>query len=78
MSARLVRVWRTHGLQEVTFTRGEGCRVFDTSGKPYLDLLSGTWCNVLGYGHPRWTEAVSRQAFGLTHVGAPFVTIPRR
>jgi len=69
-----VRIWRTNALQDITFTRGSGCWVFDAGGKPYLDLLSGTWCNVLGYGHPRWTAAVSRQLSELTHVGAPFLT----
>lgn len=53
---------------------GQGCTVWDTAGQPYLDLLSGTWCNVLGYGHPRWVEAVQDQVSKLAHVGAPFPT----
>jgi len=48
--------------------------VWDAAGKSYLDLLSGTWCNVLGYGHLRWVEAVQAQVSKLTHVGAQFPT----
>jgi 4-aminobutyrate aminotransferase-like enzyme len=37
-------------------------------------MLSGTWCNVLGYGHPRWITAVQEQVSKLTHRGWPFIT----
>lgn len=69
-----MRLWRTHALLPVVMTRGEGCTLIDASGKSYLDLLSGTWCNILGYGHPRWVEAVRDQADKLAHVGSPFAT----
>ena len=69
-----MRLWQTNLLQEVTLVRGQGCTVWDEAGKPYLDLLSGTWCNVLGYGHPRWVEAIQDQVSKLAHVGAPFPT----
>lgn len=69
-----MRLWQTNPFQGITLVRGEGCTVWDAAGKPYLDLLSGTWCNVLGYGHPRWIEAVQHQASKLVHVGAPFQT----
>jgi 4-aminobutyrate aminotransferase-like enzyme len=69
-----MRIWHTNPFEAVTFTRGEGCWVFDASRRAYLDLLSGTWCNVLGHGHPRLKEAVSTQVSTLTHVGAPFLT----
>ena len=69
-----MRLWQTNPFQTVTITHGEGCKVWDTAGKSYLDLLSGTWCNVLGYGHPRWIKAVQEQVSKLTHTGAPFIT----
>jgi 2,2-dialkylglycine decarboxylase (pyruvate) len=67
-------LWQTHPFQEVGLTRGRGCVVWDASGKPYLDMLSGTWCNVLGHGHPRWIRAVRRQVARLSHTGAAFIT----
>jgi 2,2-dialkylglycine decarboxylase (pyruvate) len=69
-----MQLWQTNPLEEITLVRGEGCTVWDGSGKAYLDLLSGTWCNILGYGHPRWVEAVQSQAETLAHVGAAFPT----
>jgi len=71
---RNIRLWQTHTLEDIALVRGQGCTVWDARGKRYLDLLSGTWCNVLGYGHPRWVAAVQSQVAKLTHVGAPFST----
>jgi 4-aminobutyrate aminotransferase-like enzyme len=48
--------------------------VWDAAGKAYLDMLAGTWCNILGHGHLRWVAAVRDQASQLTHVGAAFRT----
>jgi 2,2-dialkylglycine decarboxylase (pyruvate) len=64
-----MQIWRSNPFEELTITRAEGCSVFDDGGNAYLDLLSGTWCSVLGHGHPRWQEAVSTQAATLTHLG---------
>lgn len=69
-----MKIWRTHPLEDVTFTRAEGCRVFDAGGREYLDLLGGTWCSVLGHGHPELRAAVSDQISRLAHVGPGFIT----
>ncbi|MFO7743664.1 MAG: aspartate aminotransferase family protein [Anaerolineae bacterium] len=61
-------------MERIRLVHGAGCTVWDATGQAYLDLLAGTWCNVLGYGHPRWIEAVRSQAGKLTHVGASFST----
>lgn len=42
--------------------RGEGCYVFDPSGRRYLDFITGIGVNALGYGHPAVVEAVREQA----------------
>lgn len=69
-----MRLWQTNPFQAVTLVRGERCTVWDTAGKSYLDLLSGTWCNILGYGHPRWLRAIQEQVSKITHTGASFIT----
>jgi len=69
-----MRLWKTNPLEAITLVRGEGCRVTDASGKVYLDMLAGTWCNVLGDGHQRWVRAVQDQVRALTHVGSSFAT----
>ena len=57
----------TYGRLPVTFTRGEGVRLFDTEGKRYLDCISGIGVNALGHAHPAVTEAIQTQAGQLLH-----------
>jgi predicted acetylornithine/succinylornithine family transaminase len=56
----------------VTFGRGEGSVLFDTSGRPYLDFLSGLAVTSLGHAHPVVAEAVAEQARTLLHVSNLF------
>lgn len=57
----------TYAPLDVTFTHGEGLRVYDTNGKSYLDALSGiATCN-LGHAHPAVTQTISEQASKLIH-----------
>lgn len=46
----------------LTIQSGDGCYVFDTSGRRFLDLASGLGVNALGYNHPRITAAIVEQA----------------
>ncbi|NUB27871.1 aspartate aminotransferase family protein [Azospirillum brasilense] len=41
--------------------RGEGVRVFDDSGKEYIEGLASLWCVSLGWGEERLVEAATRQ-----------------
>jgi len=52
----------------VTFTRGEGSRLYDTDGKAYLDFLGGLAVTSLGHSHPAVAEALAAQARTLLHV----------
>src|SRR5260370_30710292 len=54
--------------QPLVFVRGEGTRVWDADGKPYLDLVAGIAVNVLGHCHPAIVKAVQEQATQLVHV----------
>lgn len=51
---------------DIVITRGEGCYVYDTKGKKYLDLGSAQGVAMLGHCHPRVTEAIVEQAQQLT------------
>lgn len=57
--------------------RGEGCSVWDSDGKRYLDFLAGIAVNALGHGHPALVDAVSRQVASLAHVSNYFATPPQ-
>lgn len=50
---------RETGVQIVE--RGEGVRVFDQSGRGYIEAMSGLWCAGLGFGHPELVEAARLQ-----------------
>jgi acetylornithine/N-succinyldiaminopimelate aminotransferase len=52
----------------VTFVRGEGSRLYDDSGKEYLDFLSGLAVTSLGHSHPAVADALCEQAKTLLHV----------
>ena len=47
---------------EVAFTHGKGTRVWDESGKSYLDFTSGWGVNCLGHAHPALTSALAAQS----------------
>lgn len=51
----------------VAFERGEGAYLYDTSGRRYLDALSGIAVCGLGHAHPRVAQAVAEQARTLVH-----------
>jgi acetylornithine/N-succinyldiaminopimelate aminotransferase len=51
----------------VTFDRGEGPWLWDTTGKKYLDALSGVAVCGLGHAHPAVAEALCKQARRLVH-----------
>ena len=56
----------------VTFVRGQGSTLYDTTGKAYLDFLSGLAVTSLGHAHPAVAEAVADQARTLSHVSNLF------
>lgn len=45
----------------LVIVRGEGVRVFDDSGKDYIEGLAGLWCTALGWGEERLVQAAERQ-----------------
>ena len=48
-------------------SHGQGCWVWDTSGKKYLDALAGIAVNTLGHGHPKLVPALQDQVARLIH-----------
>ena len=57
----------TYKRQPVTFERGEGAWLWDTTGRRYLDALSGVAVCGLGHAHPAVQEALCAQAGRLVH-----------
>ncbi len=42
--------------------RGEGCLLWDSSGREYLDAVGGLWCTNIGLGRREMAEAIAAQA----------------
>jgi len=59
--------------------RAEGIFFYDTSGKAYIDLVSGVSVSALGHGHPEVVKAVKEQADRYMHtmVYGEFVQSPQ-
>jgi predicted acetylornithine/succinylornithine family transaminase len=56
--------------------RGEGCYLFDSQGRRYLDCMAGIAVNALGYGDPEVVAAINDQARKLIHISNLFHTTP--
>ena len=61
-------VMQTYARFPLTLDRGEGCRVWDTEGREYLDFVAGIATCTLGHAHPTLIEAVTTQIQKLHHV----------
>jgi acetylornithine aminotransferase len=56
-----------YGRVPIALTHGQGCRVWDTNGKRYLDGLGGIAVNTLGHNHPRLVPALQDQLTKIIH-----------
>jgi acetylornithine/N-succinyldiaminopimelate aminotransferase len=60
-------VMKTYGRLPIALSHGQGCRVWDTDGREYLDALAGIAVNTLGHAHPRLVPALQEQIGRLIH-----------
>ena len=67
-------VMNTYGRFPLAIEKGEGCKLWDTDGKEYLDFVAGIATCTLGHGHPAMVKAVSQQIQKLHHI-SNFFTI---
>jgi len=56
----------------IAFVKGEGCYLWDSEGRRYLDFLAGIAVCTLGHAHPRLVAAISEQAATLLHTSNYF------
>lgn len=69
-------IMHTYGRYDVELVRGEGVYAYDENGKKYLDVSSGIGVNILGYCHPGYTEAVTKQLNTIQHMSNYFYCKP--
>ncbi len=65
-------VLKNYARPALTLTHGRGSRVWDDTGREYLDFTSGIAVSSLGHCHPYWVAAVQRQTAELIHVSNLF------
>ena len=53
-------ILHTYNRFPVMFDHGEGCYLYDTEGKKYLDFAAGIAVNALGYHYPGYDERSSQ------------------
>ncbi|MBV9542472.1 MAG: aminotransferase class III-fold pyridoxal phosphate-dependent enzyme, partial [Alphaproteobacteria bacterium] len=57
----------------VVFERGQGVRVYDETGKDYIEAMAGLWCTALGWGDAELADVAAEQmrklAFGHLFAG---------
>ena len=70
-------VMTTYGRFPIALTRGEGCRVWDSEGREYLDFVAGIATCTLGHAHPAAIETVTTQIKTLHHVSNLYYNIPQ-
>jgi acetylornithine aminotransferase len=61
----------------IVLTKGQGCTVWDESGKAYTDFVAGIAVCNLGHAHPAIARAVAVQAETLVHVSNLYYTVPQ-
>ncbi len=60
-------VMNTYGRLPIALSHGQGCWVWDTEGRRYLDGLGGIAVNTLGHAHPKLVPALQEQVAKLMH-----------
>jgi acetylornithine/N-succinyldiaminopimelate aminotransferase len=75
-SAARAHVLPTYARADVTIVRGEGCRVFDDTGRAYLDFGTGIAVVSLGHCHPAPLAAAHAQLDRLWHASNLYWTEP--
>ena len=69
-------ILHTYNRFPVMFDHGEGCYLYDTEGKKYLDFAAGIAVNALGYHYPGYDEALKAQIDKLTHISNLYYNEP--
>jgi acetylornithine/N-succinyldiaminopimelate aminotransferase len=61
-------VMNTYGRYDVVFEKGLGTKIYDESGREYLDFVSGVAVNCLGHSHPVIINALYEQSKKIIHI----------
>jgi len=68
---------KTYKRFPIVLSKGNGCTLYDTDGRSYMDFVAGIAVCNLGHAHPAITRALTAQAQTLWHVSNLYYTIPQ-
>ena len=69
-------ILHTYNRFPVVFEKGQGCCLYDSEGKEYLDFAAGIAVNSLGYHYPGYDEALKDQIDKLMHISNLYYNEP--
>lgn len=69
-------ILHTYNRFPVVFEKGQGCYLYDSEGKEYLDFAAGIAVNSLGYHYPEYDEALKDQIDKLMHTSNLYYNLP--
>ena len=67
VTSPMPHVMNTYGRLALALSHGQGCWLWDTEGRRYLDALAGIAVNTLGHGHAKLVPALQDQVAKLIH-----------
>jgi len=70
-------VLSSYGRNSTSFVEGNGAKLYDDTGKEYIDFASGIGVSSVGHGNPVLTEAICAQAKALIHTSNLQVIAPQ-
>jgi len=68
-------IMSTYGRYPITMVKGQGCKLWDSTGKEYLDFVAGISTCCLGHADSRLINAVTTQLGKLHHVSNLYYTV---
>ena len=69
-------ILHTYNRFPVVFEKGQGCYLYDSEGKEYLDFAAGIAVQSLGYNNKEYTQALKDQIDKLTHISNLYYSVP--
>ena len=70
-------VLHTYGRNYTHFVRGSGAKLFDDSGRDYIDFGAGIAVCSVGHGNERLANAICKQARELIHTSNLYLIEPQ-
>jgi len=70
-------IMNTYRRSPIALVKGEGAKLWDASGREYLDFVAGIAVCSLGHSHPKVVKAIKKQAKELMHVSNLYYTKPQ-